>query len=354
MYYSSVNLTKYNTLAIPAIARWFLTVDSLTKLTEAVEFASDNELELTCLGEGSNVVFKDNHNGLILLNSLLGKEVVEEDDDKVIIDVWSGENWHKLVTYTIKHGWYGLENLALIPGTVGGAPIQNIGAYGVELNEVLLEVEFFDFNTKKIVTFTNEQCEFSYRNSIFKREMLNQIFITKIKLQLHKDSSKINCEYPGLIHYMRHHRMEQTPQCIYQTVCAIRKSKLPDLTQFPNAGSFFINPIIDKKQLKQLQTKLPDVPFDKVDAKTVKVKAAYLIEQAGKKGYRKNGIGIHYNQALIVTNVNRATGAEVLEFADNIMKLIKELYNIELTVEPQIYPRLDNISKPLKRAINST
>ena len=353
MYYSSVNLTKYNTLGTPAIARWFLTIDDLTKLQEGVEFGFKNDLEITCLGKGSNLVFRKNHNGLILYNSLLGKEVVREEEDFVLIDVWSGENWHQLVNWSIQHSWYGLENLALIPGTVGAAPIQNIGAYGAELSHFLTSVEYFDFESREKRIFNCEECDFSYRDSIFKRELLNKVFITKVTLKLYKKEDHLNCDYEVLHHYIKHHRMPLNSRSIFQAVCAIRQAKLPDLVRYPNAGSFYKNPIVTKEKLKQLQKIFPAIVYFKNDSKTVKLSGGHLIEKAGWKGFRKNGIGIHYNQALVLTNVNRASGMQVLEFADTVIESIKQKFDIDLEIEPQIYPRFDHENKPLPLPINT-
>ena len=347
MYYSCVNLTKYNTLAVPAVARWFLTVDSLIKLKEGVEFGQEKELEISCLGMGSNIVFKKDLPGLILHNTLLGKEITDEDEDSATVEVWSGENWHQLVKWTIQNNLYGLENLALIPGTTGAAPIQNIGAYGVELSSFVDSVEFFDFKTKTIKRFSCEECRFGYRNSIFKQSMLNKIFITKVILKLNKKPSNLKYEYEPLKNYMQHHRLEVTPKSIYQAVCAIRKLKLPDIERFPNAGSFFKNPIVATKQLENLKKVLPDVKYFDNDENSFKVSGGFLIEKAGWKGYRKNGIGIHYNQALVLTNVRLAKGTEILDFAQTIIDSVKNKFGISLEIEPQIYPRFNYENKPL-------
>ncbi len=346
MYYSSVNLARYSTLNIPAIARWFLSVDALDKLEQAVDFAHDNDLEIMALGGGSNIVFSEHFNGLICHNALLGKQVIDEDKESVVIEVDSGENWHELVVWTLKNKWYGLENLALIPGTVGAAPMQNIGAYDVELSDVFESLDTFVYKTGNTKTMNGEQCKLGYRDSIFKNAMLDKSFITKVRLRLSKTPDN-HSEYPTLKNYLLHHRLEPSPENIFKAICAIRQTRLPDPTKIPNAGSFYKNPIVSATQYKKILKETPDLVAREITtgkaAGKMKISAGFLIEKAKWKGFRRNGVGIHHNQALVLTNSGKRSGTDILEFSSQIVDSIKEKFDIELEVEPQIYPK-----KPVK------
>lgn len=339
MFVSSVNLSRYNTLGIPALARWFVTIDSLPKLYDAIQFTLEAGLEGMALGEGSNIVFFQNYNGSIFHNKLKGKRLVEEDDETVVIEVSSGENWHELVEWTLNKKWYGLENLALIPGSVGAAPMQNIGAYGVELNDTFESLEAIEYSTAATKIMELEECKFGYRDSVFKNELLNKVFITKVNLKLSK-SPRVCSDYPTLENYLQHHRMSRSPENIFKAICAIRRSKLPDPETTPNAGSFFRNPIVSKKRFQSLIKEIPELSSYSTEKKDkVKISAGYLVETTGWKGYRNNGIGIHHKQSLTLTNKGRRSGKEVLAFAEEIIDSVEKRFGITIEIEPQIYPQ---------------
>lgn len=288
------------------------------------------------LGGGSNILFTEDFKGTILKNNLKGIEILSENDSNVWIRARSGEIWHELVLYCVERGWAGIENLALIPGTAGAAPIQNIGAYGVEIQSVLEEVEALDIAGETIKTIGNSDCRFGYRDSIFKQEAKGKFFITGIVLKLSK-KPVLQTSYGDIQEVLRTRHITQ-PQIgdVCQAVITIRKQKLPDPSAMGNAGSFFKNPVIPQDRFEQLRSRHPDLRYFPVDAQHVKIPAAWLIEQCGWKGYRDGDAGVHRNQALVLINYGSATGKQIVTLAQKIIHSVEETFGIELTPEVNI------------------
>ena len=289
------------------------------------------------LGGGSNILLRQPVKGVVLHNQLKGISVVKEDDYHVWLKVQSGEVWHELVLYAINKGWGGIENLSLIPGTVGAAPMQNIGAYGVEAKESIESVTAWHWEQKCFVSYTNNQCRFGYRDSIFKHELRDKVLITSVVFKLSK-KPVFNTTYGAIeqeLNRMGIH--ELSVQAIAQAVINIRTSKLPDPKQIGNAGSFFKNPTITIASYQVLKNQNPNIPSYPVNDLMVKVPAGWLIEQCGWKGYRKGDVGVHALQALVLVNYGTATGDELWLLSEDIIMSVQQRFDIVLEREVQVW-----------------
>ena len=332
------NLQKFNTLAVPALAQYFVCVKTDDELREAFAFARTESLPLLFLGGGSNIVLRDDFPGLVVHIKSQGKEVVDENEDFVWLKVAAGENWHHLVEYSLNNAFYGLENLSLIPGSVGAAPIQNIGAYGVEVKDLVAELSAINIRSGLAVTFTNESCIFGYRDSIFKQSLKDQYVITSVTFRLRKQPV-LNLAYPALrAAFGQRDEADISPQEVSAAVIAIRQSKLPDPTAIPNVGSFFKNPVIDRAQFESLKTAHPKLVFYPAANNQIKLAAGWLIDQAGWRGRSVAGARVHDQQALVLTNPSKGSGLAVLELADAIKKSVFEQFGVPLEMEPRVYP----------------
>jgi len=332
------NLQKFNTLAVPALAQYFVSVKTDDELREAFAFACTENLPLLLLGGGSNIVLRADFPGLVVHIKFQGREVVGENDEFVWLKVAAGENWHQLVEYSLDNALYGLENLSLIPGSVGAAPIQNIGAYGVEIKELVAELSALNIRSGLSVTFTNESCQFGYRDSIFKQSLKDQYVITSVTFRLRKQP-QINLTYPALrAAFAEVATSEITPQQVSAAVIGIRQSKLPDPATIPNVGSFFKNPVIDQSQFDALKRLNPSMVSYPAANNQVKLAAGWLIDQAGWRGKGVGGAAVHDQQALVLTNPAKSLGEEVLALAGLIQQSIFEQFGIALEIEPRIYP----------------
>lgn len=326
------DLQSLNTLAVPVRARYLKYIDSIEELSAALDYARTQKLEILVLGEGSNVVFADDYSGLVLCNRLQGIELLEDPGNgSVLLRVAAGENWHALVEYCVAKGWNGLENLALIPGLVGAAPIQNIGAYGVELQDVFHCLECIDIKTGKHLSLNKEECEFSYRHSVFKARLKNRCVITHVTLRL-STTNNIVLKYPALAKALD---TKASPKDVFTTVCQLRQSKLPNPKLIPNVGSFFKNPIVSEAKLKQLQLEFPGIVYFPFDGQ-FKLACAWLIEHRGWKAREYKGVRVHKDQALVITNSGKASGAAVLNLAHQIQVDIRQHFDIDLEIEPVI------------------
>lgn len=327
------SLEPFNTFHVEAIALQFVEINKLNDLEEMFEQDMLKSDEIFILGAGSNILFTKNCDGLVLFNQLKGIEKNLEDEDHIVLSVRGGENWSELVDFTVDHGWGGLENLSLIPGTVGAAPVQNIGAYGVELKEVLVEVEAFDLHTGETRTFLNTECEFSYRDSIFKSKYRGRYFITDITIRLRKNP-KINIEYTPLKNkFSKRDPDSISVKEVSNAVKEIRNSKLPDPEKLGNAGSFFKNPVVQFSNIEELIAKFPDMPFYKIEEDYYKVAAGWLIEKTGWKGRRIGDAGVHEKQALVLVNYGKATGLELLNLSEGIQSAVYAKFGITLDRE---------------------
>lgn len=335
---TDVDLQPYNTLAVPARAEYYADVTERRQLPELLQFAREKALPLLVLGGGSNIVLKRDFPGLVLHIRLAGKTLVNEDRDYYRLKVAAGENWHELVQYTLEQGYWGLENLSLIPGSVGAAPIQNIGAYGVELKDVFDRLEAVDVATGELVEFNKDDCAFGYRDSLFKREGRDRYIIVSVTLRLLRQPH-LKVTYPSLREALASVPLEAlTPRDVSRAVCAVRQSKLPDPMAIPNVGSFFKNPLVGLDQFMELQMHHPGLVSYPVDARHVKLAAGWLIDRAGWKGVQRGPVAVHAEQALVLTNPGRASGAEVLALAEEIRHSIAAEYNVDLEAEPRVYP----------------
>jgi UDP-N-acetylmuramate dehydrogenase len=329
----SKDLKSYNSLAISAVAEYFCSVQDIDQLKHALLFAKNNSLEVTPIGGGSNLVIASDISGLVVHIDLKGFSIFSSTQDKVEICFSAGENWHAMVTHCLDNGWYGLENLALIPGDMGAAPIQNIGAYGVELCDFVQSVEVIEISSGEVNTLSAEACEFDYRTSIFKGAAKDRYIITAVTLALNKQP-KVNFHYPSLKAELSSDN--PSPSDVYQAVCHIRRSKLPDPQQIPNVGSFFKNPIVTNDIANKLANKYPELPIYAYSDSHSKLAAAWLIEFCGFKGLRTGNVGVHNNQALVLVNFN-GDGKALLALADRIKHEVAEEFSVELEVEPRIY-----------------
>lgn len=336
------NLQKFNTLAVPAVAQYFVDVKTDDELLEAFAFARKENLPLLLLGGGSNIVLRADYPGLVVHIKSQGREVINEDDDFVWLKVAAGENWHQLVEYSLANAMYGLENLSLIPGSVGAAPIQNIGAYGVEIKDLLAELTAINIRSGLSVTFTNESCHFGYRDSIFKQSLKDQYVITSVTFRLRKTPSP-NLTYPALrAMFADKGDAEISPQEISAAVIAIRQSKLPDPAHIPNVGSFFKNPVVDRPQFEKLRALYPNIVAYPAAGDQIKLAAGWLIDLAGWRGKEVAGAVVHELQALVLTNPLKSSGAAVLELASAVKQSVYEQFGVMLEMEPRIYPEMEH------------
>jgi len=345
------NLSKLNTFGISAKAKFFVEIKSETDLKELFDTPEFKNSKKLFLGGGSNVLFTKDFDGLVVLNKLKGVEILKEDSQNVFIRSMGGEMWHDFVTFTVERGLWGVENLALIPGTVGAAPMQNIGAYGVELRDVLENVEAFNIKTGEKKIFSQKECKLGYRDSVFKNELKDQYFISAVTFKLSKIENK-NITYKVLQEYLVKNKIEvKNSKDISDAIGSIRKSKLPDPKIIGNAGSFFKNVFIDSKKFEELKSKYPEIPSFREDEEIVnpvrgregsqrpsasngiKIPAGWLIEQCGWKGKRLGNVGVHEKQALVLVNHGGATGEEVLTLANKIIADVKEKFGLELVLE---------------------
>ncbi len=333
----NVSLRPYNTFGVEAIARYFCRITDVEQFKLLIQTDLYKNEKVLILGGGSNVLFIKDFNGLIIKADIKGIHLVDENDEKVTIKAMSGEIWHELVVHCVNHEWGGIQNLSLIPGTVGAAPMQNIGAYGVELKEVVKEVTGIDLITGEEKTFQNHECAFGYRESIFKHQLKEKFFISSVTLSLTKKIHIINISYGAIKDTLQEMNIiEPSLKSISDAVIHIRKSKLPDPTQLGNAGSFFKNPIISLSHYQSLQKIHFGIPGYHSVNQEVKVPAGWLIEQCGWKGWRVNDIGVHTHQALVIVNYGNGNGDEIFQLAMKIISSVKEKFYITLTPEVNI------------------
>ncbi len=329
----NVALKPYNTFGVKARAKQFAEV---SEVSEILELLNIQQPELI-LGGGSNILFRKNIDGLVVKNNLKGKEVINEDDQSVEVRFGAGENWHECVLWCIEKGYGGIENLSLIPGTMGAAPMQNIGAYGVELKDVFVSLEAIDLEEKVAHTFAHTECEFGYRESVFKTTLKGQYFITSVTLRLTKTNHQLNTEYGAIqqtLEKMNVQNLDIKP--ISDAVIHIRQSKLPDPADLGNAGSFFKNPVLLKSQFEVLKALHPDMISYDLPDDYVKIPAGWLIEQCGWKGKQIGNTGTYKSQALVIVNHGRARGDEIWDLAHQIQDTVHAKFKILLTPEVNV------------------
>ncbi|HYX09089.1 MAG TPA: UDP-N-acetylmuramate dehydrogenase [Bacteroidales bacterium] len=332
--YKNFRLKKYNTFGIDVKAAYYAECETTDELQELYTLDKYADLPKYVLGGGSNVLFAGDYAGLILRPLMKGIQITAEDEDKVLLRVGAGEDWDEFVAWCVSEEYGGVENLSLIPGNVGTSPMQNIGAYGVEVKDVIHKVEVLNLNTLKPEVFTNEECRFGYRSSIFKHALKGSVIITHVHIELSKHPVLVT-HYGSVAEELEKYTLKNI-YAVRQAVMAIRKRKLPDPEVTGNAGSFFKNPVIENKLFESLVKEYPEIPNFPAEADQVKIPAAWLIDQIGWKGAKKGRAGVHPHQPLVLINLGGAAGKEVLALAEEIAGSVKERFGIELEMEVNI------------------
>ncbi len=333
----NIDLKPFNTFGIHARAQHFVPIQSPDDVHELIQSDLFKNEKHLILGGGSNLLLTKDFNGLVIQNNLKGTNIIAENENTITLRIASGEPWHPFVLHCVRHNWGGVENLSLIPGTMGAAPMQNIGAYGVEICELVEKVDGIDLISGAQRTFTNEECMFGYRESVFKKELKEKIFISSVTLTLTKKNHHLHTAYGAIKDTLdAMHITTPTIQSISEAVIAIRSKKLPDPAVIGNAGSFFKNPVIPSSQYQKIKNTYPDMPGYSTENQSVKVPAAWLIEQCGWKGKRFGDAGVHQHQPLVLVNYNHASGEEIFSLAMNIRTSVLQKFDIELTPEVNI------------------
>jgi UDP-N-acetylmuramate dehydrogenase len=330
----NIGLKHRNSFGLDSIAELACEISSVDQLPPLMQELRDQKLVWRVLGGGSNVVLPDSLPGATLLINILGQELVKSDDANSWLEVGAGVNWHELVAWTLEHNLPGLENLALIPGTVGAAPIQNIGAYGVEVEEYIDSIEAFDSAAHAFVTLPKEACQFTYRDSYFKQNP-NRFIVTKVVFKIPK-AWQARLQYADLAKQFANTNSTPSAKQIFEAVCAIRSNKLPDPKVIGNAGSFFKNPIVDHQQYQALVTRFPNLASYPDAAGKQKLAAAWLIDQCDFKGKRIGQVGVYENQALVLVNYGGGTSTDILNLAKSIQKEVLGKFGVKLEIEPNI------------------
>jgi UDP-N-acetylmuramate dehydrogenase len=333
----NVTLDSLNTLGVKSTAALFTEVTEKEQLSALAKVGFFKKEPPYTIGGGSNILLTSNPTAPVMKISIPGIKIVEETGDHILVKTGAGVEWHTLVKWAVDRGFGGIENLALIPGTAGAAPIQNIGAYGVELEHVFYELEAFLTKTGVFKRFHHDECMFGYRDSIFKKELKNIAIVCSVTLKLNKEPHFVNTEYYALQSFLDDREIHQpTISDVFNAVIAIRQSKLPDPALLGNAGSFFKNPVVDHYIYDALKKDHMDIPSFPATDGMVKIPAGWLIEQAGWKGRRVGDVGTYENQALVIVNHGNATGEEIYQFAMDIRKSVRDKFGIELTPEVNI------------------
>jgi len=335
---NNVNLKDFNTFGIEVFAKEF---EALHTAEEAISFFKERNLtekEFLVLGGGSNLLLTDDFNGIVIHNNIKGIEILEETTEIVLLKAGAGENWHEFVLQCIEKGYAGLENLSLIPGNVGASPMQNIGAYGVEVKDLITEVEAIEIATGELKTFTNEACQFGYRSSIFKTTHKNNYFISSVTFKLSKEPD-FNISYGAIKAQLDEDEISQenlSIKAISNAVIAIRKSKLPDPKEIGNSGSFFKNPVISAAIFGGLKKEHKGMPAYQLPDGGYKLAAGWLIEKTGWKGYTEGNYGVHKKQALVLVNYGGATGLEIYDLSERILLSVQQKFGVTLEREVNI------------------
>ena len=322
------SLKKFNTFNVSETANIIYEVEEISELKGIL---SDNKGQILILGGGSNILFTKRFEGTIINLKNKGIKVIRENKDSILVEVSAGENWNDFVIWAVENNYGGIENLSLIPGNVGAAPIQNIGAYGVELKDIFYSCSGIELDSLEEFEMKKSECKFSYRNSIFKNELKDKVVITSIKLNLTKDNHHFNIDYKDLKENLSN--SELSLKVISDEVIKIRQSKLPDHKSFGNCGSFFKNPVVNLSKLKKIKAIYPNLPSFKIDSNNYKIPAAWLIEKSGFKERGNKNVGVYENQPLVIINRGSASGKEILDFANDIKETIFNNFKIQLEEE---------------------
>ena len=330
------SLRQLNTFGFDVATEYYIRADTTELIHEAVEWAKVKMLPIFVLGGGSNIVLTKSVSGLVLDIETRGIEIIAETEHYIRITVAAGENWHGLVDHCIDHGYYGIENLSLIPGKTGAAPIQNIGAYGVELSDCFVGLQAVDLRSGESMTLDHNDCQFGYRDSIFKRELRRSLAIKEVTLELQPQFTP-QLEYGDIKSRLeRENRDASRARDVADVICDIRRSKLPDPSSLGNAGSFFTNPIVEKNQFEALKAEYPSMAGFAIGESHYKVAAGWLVEHCGWKGFRDGAVGVHDQQALVLIHRGGGSGAQVIELAEKIRASVHQAFGITLQTEPLV------------------
>ena len=331
--HENFSLKNHNTFGIDTTAKYFVEINSLEELISII--GNNDYPRKIVIGGGSNILLTDNIDALFIHINLKGKSIVSESPDAAQVKIMAGENWHEMVMWSLENSFGGLENLSLIPGNTGTAPIQNIGAYGVELKDCFVSCEAIRIEDLQLITLTKEECKFGYRDSYFKNEGKDKYVITSVTFSLTKNNHIINSGYGAIEEQLERDAIKNpTIKDISNAVIAIRQSKLPDPKVLGNSGSFFKNPMVSKEIFNEFISKYPEAPFYKITDLIYKIPAGWLIEKCGFKGKRFGDAGVHEKQALVLVNYNKATGKEILALASKIIEEVQNKFNI--TISPEV------------------
>ena len=332
----NVSLRRFNTFHIDATALYFIEVNDYKQLSELIESDFLNKNPHLLLGGGSNLLFTNNFNGIVVQIKNKGIESFNSTDNTVLVKAAAGENWHEFVAYCVDKGFGGLENLSLIPGNVGSCPIQNIGAYGVEIKDCFYSLEAIDLKTGELKTFHAIECNYGYRDSIFKGELKGKFAIWSVTFQLNLNPV-VHVEYGAIKHELEAKGIENPGiKDVSEAVCTIRRSKLPDPEILGNAGSFFKNPTVDLKFANKLRESFPKLVSYPLTDGNEKLAAGWLIEQCGWKGFREGDAGVHENQALVLVNYGNAKGSQILTLAHRVQNSVYERFGVKLEMEVNV------------------
>lgn len=329
----NISLKKYNTFGIHVNAKRFVSVSYLYELKNILK----EEQHVFIISGGSNMLLTKDIEELVIHLDIKGISIDHENENSVYLTVNTGENWHEFVLWCISLNYGGLENLSLIPGNVGTCPIQNIGAYGVEVKDTITKVEALEIKTGKLIVFSNKECEFGYRNSIFKNKAKGKYIITSVSFKLTKNNHKLNTSYGAIEQELTSKNITKPSiKNISDAIISIRKSKLPDPKKIGNSGSFFKNPVISSHLFQELKNKFPELPHYVISENSIKIPAGWLIEQSGFKGKRFGNYGVHEKQALVLVNYDNATGKNIYQLAQRIQETIKSKFSINLEIEVNV------------------
>jgi len=335
-FLSKYSLKKYHTFATDVYTKCFTEINSIEQFKKLLKEDIYKNNSILILGGGSNLLFTKNFDGLVIKNNLHGVEIVKQDESHVWVKAAAGENWHQFVLWCVNHNYGGIENLSLIPGCVGASPMQNIGAYGVEIKDVCEEVNAIDVHNGEEKIFTNADCKFGYRESVFKHTYKNRYLITSVVFKLSK-KPVFNTSYGAIEQELKSMGVEPSVKSISDAVINIRSSKLPDPAKIGNAGSFFKNPEVSKQKHDELKQQYPNLVAYVLDNGNYKLAAGWLIEQCGFKGKRFGDAGVHINQALVLVNYGTASGSEIYNLSQQILDAVKNTYGVTLEREVNIY-----------------
>lgn len=329
--YTNYPILRYNTFGMDVKTSCFVEYSSVSELQSFLS-AKEYSLPLLHIGGGSNLLFLSDFKGTILHSAIKGIDITEESDEWIDIKVGAGEVWDDFVSYTVSKGFYGAENLSIIPGEVGASAVQNIGAYGVEAKDIILTVHTVRISDSSERVFSNEECRYSYRNSIFKGEMKGQYIVTHVTFRLRK-SPEFHLSYGNISSELEKRNLSPSLANIRDIIIEVRRSKLPEPEEFGNAGSFFMNPMVSIQKFKQLESEFPDIPHYPVDENTVKIPAGWMIDRCGWKGRNIGPTGVYHKQALVLVNLGGATGKDISCLADEIIKSVYEKFGVDIHPE---------------------